>query len=100
MTTAKRKRTIVEVNEGLKGFRELSRLRGPTMKEFAEAHDIAGVSSAQGVFSRLMNLGWIAPESVEGSSRVVYVLTPSGERRYRELVPNPEDRRGPEWPTD
>lgn len=96
-----RVRRLVDLNDALLAFREISVLRGPSLPEFAHEMNMAGASSAQSVYKRLVELGWITRRA--GISRYTpngYVLTASGERRYRELIPNPEDRIGPEWPID
>ena len=89
---------LVEHNDALIGFREASVLRGPSMAEFAEAMGLAGTSSSQGVFLRLEEIGWIAKAPEMTNHGTGYVLTPAGERRYREL--KPDGWRGPTWPID
>lgn len=75
-----------------------SRLRGPTLERFAQRAGLRGKSSAQQRFARLVEVGWIVRREDAEARQPAYVLTPAGERRYRELVPL-EERVGPEWPT-
>ena len=90
----------IPMTEALKMFREASVvvLKGPTQAEFSEVAGMATSSSAQAYFAKLEEVGWIKPVN-PANRKVGYVLTPSGERRYREVVPE-EDRKGAEWPVD
>lgn len=84
--------------EALRIFREASTVRGPTQKEFAKAAGLANSSSSQVYYPKLESNGWIKPIDPE-NRRAGFVVTPSGERRYREVVPEGE-RKGAEWPTE
>lgn len=85
------------MDEALIGFRELSSLRGPSFSEFTRAFGMKGRSSTQSVYERLRERGYITPSPVEKGS---YLMTPAGELRYRELIPDPNARVGPEWPIE
>lgn len=97
-----RKRVVVDLNEALVGFRELGVQRGPTFLEFATFFNMAGSSSAQGVYRRLAALGYIEFRAgpTAAPSTGYYVMTPFGEQRYRMLIPNEHERQGPAWPTE
>ena len=83
-------RRVLSPNDALIIFREASTIRGPSLAEFAAAAGAANGSSSQTSFSKLAD-----PDSpLKG-----YVLTPAGERRYRELVAE-DKRQGPTWPTE
>lgn len=86
---------LYTLNEALTFFREASVLRGPTQVEFARAAGLSGPNSSQVYYPKLADIGWIAllepTRPLKG-----YVLTPAGERRYRELVAE-EKRKGPTW---
>lgn len=86
------------VNDSLVFFRESSVLRGPTQSEFAATAGFTKPSASQLHYRKLEDVGWIALMDPENPLKG-YVLTPAGERRYRELVTE-ENRKGPTWPVE